>query len=244
MIEKEALETTTQLCGLGIWKDTEVLSYCRERGIEDGTIREWGLGAFPEDPNQLFALNSKINTSKIFSGSILRLVDGYFESSFLRNRLIIPVNDPYGDTIAIMGRTTLPQEAYKQHDFPKYYNTHYSKTRTLFGLDKAISTVLRTGEIILVEGNIDVIMAHQYGLKNVVATSSSNISSHQISLAARYADKIYLALDADEAGRAGVQRALEKHSAAAKQLGISIAPLSISGGKDLDEALRAGGIKW
>jgi DNA primase len=244
VIEKEALDTTVQLCGLGIWTDPEVLSYCRERGIADSTIREWGLGAFPEDPNQLFALSSKINTPKMFSGSILRLIDGYFESSFLKNRLIIPVNDPYGVPIAIMGRTTLSQEVVKQHDFPKYYNTHYNKTRSLFGLDRAISTVLRTGEIILVEGNVDVIMAHQHGLKNVVATSSSNISSHQISLAARYAERIYLALDGDEAGRAGIQRALEKYGAAAKQLGITIAPLHISGGKDLDEALRAGGIRW
>lgn len=244
MIEKEALDVTIQLCGLGVWTDSEVLSYCRARGISDSTIREWRLGAFPEDPNQLFALNTKINTQKMFSGSILRLVDGYFESSFLKNRLIIPVSDPYGSHIAIMGRTTLPADQVKQHDFPKYYNTHYNKTRSLFGLDRAIATVLRTGDIILVEGNVDVIMAHQHGLKNVVATSSSNISSHQISLAARYAERIFLALDDDEAGRAGIERALDKHSAAAKQLGVTLAPLRIAGGKDLDEALRAGGIRW
>lgn len=244
MIEKEALDTTIQLCGLGIWTDPEVLSYCRERGISDSTIREWQLGAFPEDPNQLFVLNSKINTPKMFSGSILRFSDGYFESSFLKNRLIIPVRDPYGSCIAIMGRTTLSSQECKQHDFPKYYNTHYNKTRSLFGLERAIPTALRTGEIILVEGNLDVVMAHQFGLRNVVATSSSNISSHQISLAARYAERIYLALDDDEAGRAGIERALEKHAPAAKQLGVTIAPLRIYGGKDLDEALRAGGIRW
>lgn len=244
MIEQEAINTTIQVCSLGIWTDSEVLSYCHDRGITDNTIRDWQLGAFPEEPNQLFSLNSRINTSKMFSGSILKLADGYFESSFLKNRLIIPVNDPYAKAMAIMGRTTLSADICKQHDFPKYYNTHYPKTRSLFGLDKAIHTIMSTGEIILVEGNLDVIMAHQYGLKNVVATSSSNISSHQIALAARYAERIYLALDADEAGQAGIKRAIEKHSSAAKQLGAVILPLQISGGKDLDEALRAGGIKW
>jgi DNA primase len=158
--------------------------------------------------------------------------------------LIIPIADSYGAPIAIMGRTTLSQELCKQHDFPKYYNTHYPKTRSLFGLNHAIPTALRTGEIILVEGNLDVITAHQYGLRNVAAISSSNISAHQISLAARYADRIFLALDGDEAGQAGMQRALDKYGSSARQLGVELIPIYFKDGKDLDEALRAGGIKW
>lgn len=244
MIEQEAIENTIKFCNLGIWQDTEVLSYCRERGLSDSIIREWRLGAFPEDPNQLYSLNLQINTPKHSAPSILRLADGYFESSFLKNRLIIPVDDPYGAPIAIMGRATMSAEFCKQHDFPKYYNTHYPKTRSLFGLNRAIPTALRTGEIIMVEGNLDVITAHQYGLCNVVATSSSNISTHQISLAARYAERIFLALDGDEAGQAGIDRAMQKHAPAAKQLGIELVPMQFNNGKDLDEALRAGGIKW
>jgi DNA primase len=244
VIEAEAIETTVEFCNLGIWQDAEVLSYCRERGLSDLTIREWRLGAFPEDPNQLYTLNTRINNSRYITPSVLRLSEGYFESNFLKNRLIIPVADSYGTPVAIMGRTTLSQELCKQHDFPKYYNTHYPKTRSLFGLNHAIPTVLRTGEIILVEGNLDVITAHQYGLRNVAAISSSNISMHQISLAARYAERIFLALDGDEAGQIGIQRALEKHASSAKQLGVELVPMYFKDGKDLDEALRAGGIKW
>lgn len=244
MIETEALETTIKVCNLGIWQDPEVLSYCRERGLSDTIVREWRLGAFPEDPNQLYNLSTQINNSRYSSYSILRLTDGYFESSFLKNRLIIPVEDTYGVPMAIMGRAVLPAEVCKQYDFPKYYNTHYPKTRALFGLSRALPAVMRTREIVLVEGNLDVITAHQYGLHNVVATSSSNISTHQISLAARYADRIFLALDGDEAGQAGITRAMEKHAAAARQLGVELIPMYFQDGKDLDEALRAGGIKW
>lgn len=244
MIETEAIETTVEFCNLGIWQDAEVLSYCRERGLSDVIIREWRLGAFPEDPNQLYALNTRINNSRYSTHSVLRLSEGFFESNFLKNRLIIPIADSYGAPIAIMGRTTLSQELCKQHDFPKYYNTHYPKTRSLFGLNHAIPTALRTGEIILVEGNLDVITAHQYGLRNVAAISSSNISAHQISLAARYADRIFLALDGDEAGQAGMQRALDKYGSSARQLGVELIPMYFKDGKDLDEALRAGGIKW
>lgn len=244
MIETEALETTIKVCNLGIWQDAEVLSYCRSRGLSDSIIREWQLGAFPEDPNQLYNLSTQINNPRYSSYSILRLTDGYFESSFLKNRLIIPVEDTYGTPIAIMGRAVVSSEECKKYDFPKYYNTHYPKTRSLFGLGRALPTVMRTREIILVEGNLDVITAHQYGIRNVVATSSSNISTHQISLAARYADRIFLALDGDEAGQAGIQRAVEKHASAARQLGVELIPMHFQDGKDLDEALRAGGIKW
>jgi DNA primase len=244
VIETEALEITIKTCNLGIWQDAEVLSYCRSRGLSDSIIREWRLGAFPEDPNQLYSLGTQINNSRYSSYSILRLADGYFESSFLKNRLIIPVEDTYGAPMAIMGRAVLSAEDCKKYDFPKYYNTHYPKTRSLFGLSRALPTVMRTREIALVEGNLDVITAHQYGLRNVVATSSSNVSTHQISLAARYADRIFLALDGDEAGQVGIQRAMEKHASAARQLGIEIIPMHFQDGKDLDEALRAGGIKW
>jgi len=242
MIDEKTIKDVIEVCSLGIWKDTEVLSYCEKRGIDSTTIREWRLGAFPEDPNQLYSLYLKIKSAA--AQSVLRLADGYFESPFFKNRLTIPVNDCFGTCIAMMGRTTLPGDEYKQHDFPKYYNTHYPKTRMLFGLDRAIPAAIRTREIYIVEGNLDVITAHQYGLKNVVATSSSSISSHQLSLAARYAEKIILALDADEAGQAGIARAMDKHASAAKQLGIELVPYKFRSGKDLDEALRGGGLVW
>lgn len=237
------LETTVEICHLSIWTDPEISAYAANRRLTADTIREWRLGAFPENPHQLYQLYQKISTEKN-STMIVKKVDSALESPFLRNRFIIPVLDAYGQIDAVMGRTTLSAEDMKTVDFPKYWNTPYKKTRSLFGLNKAIPTVLRTGQIIVAEGNLDVITAHQAGLKNVVAASSAALSKHQLFLAARYANTILLAFDKDEAGERATESIMKKYSALAKKLGVSLLPLKFYGGKDLDEMIVNGGIPW
>ena len=237
------MKTVVEMSGLSIWTDEEVLSYVKGRGLTAETIREWRLGAFPENPHVLFQLYQKIAPEKS-STMIMKKVDSALESPFLRNRFIMPVENAYGELDAIIGRTTLSSEQMKTMDFPKYWNTPYRKTRSLFGMGRALPSVLRTGQIIIVEGNLDVITAHQAGLTNVVAASSAAFSKHQLFLAARYASEIILAFDRDEAGLRATESIMKKYSVLTKKVGVSLTPLSFSGGKDLDEVIVNGGIPW
>jgi DNA primase len=237
------LDTVIDLCHQSIWTDPEVMPYVKARGLTDETIRSWKLGAFPENINLLFQLYTKISAEKN-SGYIVRRVDQYLESPFLKNRFIIPVNSTYGGADAIIGRATIAGDLIKAADFPKYYNTPYRKTRSLFGLDRAIPYAIASNQLFIVEGNMDVIQSHQAGLCNVVAASSASFSRHQLFLAARYASNIVLAFDNDEAGQMAIESIMKKYSTLAKKLGVTLSSLKFSGGKDLDEVIATGGIPW
>ena len=238
-------EIVAEICHLGIFTDDEVLSYCADRNISHQTIRDWGLGAFPTNPNQLYQMYLKIHKEQN-SWEFLRYIENSFESGFIRNRLIIPIKDTYGKTIALMGRTIFDQKTQKAYDIPKYYNTQYPKTKLLFGLHEAIPHILKANCVIVCEGNLDVITASTNCMKNVVATSSANLSASQFSLLSRYTENIVLAFDSDEAGDLAKDRAKTKLAAFAKKAGVTLSTVSISGAKDLDELLNKnkGEILW
>lgn len=236
-------QVVAEMAQLNIFKDEEILKYCAERKISHRTILEWGIGAFPEDPNQLYQLYQKIHKNKD-SWEFIRYLNGAFESGFLRNRLIIPIKDSYGEIIALIGRTTFTEKIIKKHDIPKYYNSQYPKTKMLFGLYEALPHIIKTDSVFVCEGNMDVITSASKNLKNVVAASSANLSYSQFMLLSRYASNIIVAFDSDEAGEDGKQRALKKYSELSKKIGCTISSIDISGGKDLDEMFNKGEIKW
>ena len=135
-----------------------------------------------------------------------------------RNRLMFPIIDVRGNVVGFGGRVLDDSK-------PKYLNSNdtviFNKRKNLFGLNLAKKS--KTGSLILVEGNIDVVTMHQYGFDNAVASLGTSLTDEQATLISRYADQVVLLYDGDAAGQKATKRAipiLEKAEIAVKVLQI------------------------
>jgi DNA primase len=180
------------------------LAYLLERGIKRETIEEFRLGYASAGFEALKTLFRKdFSEKELFLAGLLRQGSkGMFD--WVQNRIIFPIADRYGKITGFGARAL--DEA-----MPKYINTKetpiYNKSRVLYGLNKASETIREKREVILVEGYIDVIMSHQYGFKNVVATCGTALTESHISLI-RGVDSVILAFDQDTAGKQATERSI------------------------------------
>jgi len=230
----EALTKITNLCHANLFTNDgrQVLHYLKEvRGLTEETIRAFKLGAFPSYAD--VAGNAAGTYTSWKCGVIGFNKEGEVVSKFSTHKIIIPVCNADNQVIAIMGRSMLSKEQLDAQGLPKYTNSYYKKTSNLFGLGLMKDDIRKLDEVYLVEGNLDVITAWQYGMRNVVATSSANLSRMQLLIAGRYAKNVRILFDADEAGQKGTSRALDRYQDS-KDLVVSEANLP-TGPKDLDE---------
>jgi len=238
-IKIESLTKIINLCHANLFTNNgeQVLHYLKhDRGLTEETIRTFKLGAFPRYAD--VAVNAAGAYTAWKCGVSGFNEDGAIVSKFSTHKIIIPICNNDGDVIAIMGRSMLSKEELEERGLPKYTNSYYKKTSNLFGLSLSKDEVREKDEVYLVEGNLDVITAWQYGMKNVVAVSSANLSKMQLILASRYANQVNLLFDADEAGEAGAARAMERYGKSTK-VNLSIAKLP-PGPKDIDEYFTNG----
>lgn len=217
---------------------SDVLNYINNR-LSIGIQQKFKLGFFPSQQqlDVLINLNGLDNLT-----SINLLYEDYnnteqtqriFYSPLQNHNLIIPYKDVYGNVIAIMGRTILSEEERKQIGLVKYKNTIFKKSKHLFGLFEAKSTILDKECVYIVEGQFDVIKAHESNINNVVALGSSNMSFEQLCLLLRYTNNLKVILDNDEAGESGRKRIIEKFGKYTNVENLYIP----NGFKDLDEFL-------
>jgi len=155
-----------------------------------------------------------------------------------RQRIIIPIHDERGELTAFGGRVTDDSQQ------PKYLNTSqtalYDKGRTLFNLHRARKPIHELRHAVLMEGYFDAITAWQAGVPNVVTTSGTALTEHQVRLLKRETQELLLAFDRDDAGRTATQRAIEL----ASKSGIHIKVVRVPQGKDPDDYLRAHPDGW
>ncbi len=151
-----------------------------------------------------------------------------------RNRLIIPIRDRQGRVIGFGGRVL-------DDSLPKYLNTGetplFHKSRVVFGLDLAHRAIREADEVIIVEGYMDVIAAHQHGYTNVVACMGTAITQEQLQQLQRFTTNFVLALDADAAGQQATIRGLNQARQALRQLRKPV--FSPGGRMRLEERLAA-----
>lgn len=215
----------------------QVHSYLKDkRGLSDKIIQKFKLGAFPRYADVI------ANNVGAFSAWQCGLVgfnsDGATISKFNTHNVIIPIYDQCNNPIAIMGRTLLSKKEQELRGLPKYINSPFRKSKSLFGLNFSKDVIRNKNEIILVEGNFDVITAHQNGLENVAAISSAALSKYQVALAARYAENIALMLDNDKAGKAGTERAFKLYK---DYEGINLNKVPLPNDvKDIDDFFASG----
>ena len=140
---------------------------------------------------------------------LIKPTDGGKEPyDLFRDRIMFPINDPSGRVIAFSGRILT-----KDTEAPKYVNSPetalFNKSEALFGYDKAKQGIRQYDFSLIVEGQFDVVLAHQAGYHNAVAVSGTALTPHHVALLQRLSNRVVLALDADRAGIAAVRRAAD-----------------------------------
>ena len=183
-----------------------VQEYLDRRKIRKATAVNFGLGASPDAWDALILAMTKQGYTKaelLEAGLAVQNRNGGLYDKF-RNRLMFPVIDVRGDVVAFGGRVLDKSE-------PKYMNSQetpvYSKRRVLYGLNLAKKS--KRPNIILCEGNIDVVTLHQAGFDNAVASMGTALTVEQTRLLSRFTKELVLCYDNDNAGKIATERALE-----------------------------------
>ena len=184
------------------------LFYLKNR-LNDDSINFFNFGYFPNSDKIDLLITLSNNNLKDINLSYTKDIDDYknhniVNFSFFENHpLILPYKDTYGNIIAIVGRTILSESERKLLKIPKYKNTEFKKGNYLFGLFEGKKDIIDNDFVYIVEGQFDVIKAHEKGIKNIVALGNSNMTLYQFSIIKRYTNNLYLLLDNDEAGEKG-----------------------------------------
>ncbi|MBQ9451560.1 MAG: DNA primase [Bacteroidales bacterium] len=176
------------------------LAYYRARGIEDATIGKWGLGWAPSGRTALVDAARKAGYKDEYleaAGLAVRNDDGSLSDKF-RERVMFPIHSVSGRVIAFSGRTLRADNPAKYVNSPE--TEIYVKSRNLLGIYFAKSDIAREDRCILVEGNVDVVMMHQLGITNVVASCGTSLTVEQVRLIKKFTENITIMYDGDSAG--------------------------------------------
>lgn len=211
--EKEKLyrvmEEATKFFEKNLTANEKVLEYLKRRGLEDKIIKDFRIGFVKNDWRELYSYLQKRNFSDKeieLAGLVKKTEKGIYDR--FRGRIMFPISDSSGRIIAFSGR--IFEDDGKS---AKYLNSPdtsiFSKSAVLYGLDKAKDSIRKNNFSILVEGQMDLILSHQAGFRNTVATSGTALSDATVSkenvvsnlgLLRRLSGNIVLAFDADRAG--------------------------------------------
>jgi DNA primase len=213
--------------------------YLAKRGFNDSILDEFKVGFAPDEWDAVLGSNEfkPFEPPLLVQAGLLKAResgDGFYDT--FRGRVMFPIRDESGKTIAFGGRV-LPGS-----DNPaKYLNSPetplFSKSRTVFGLDLARSRIVETRTVVIVEGYTDVVMAHQFDVRNVVSILGTALTEPHMNLLKRFADRVVLLFDADAAGDTAAERAMENYLSAPLEIGIA----SMPEGLDPDEVLLQSG---
>jgi DNA primase len=203
-----------------------------QRQVGEETARRFQLGYAPAGRGFAEYLRVKKRSLADAQAAGLMRRDG---SDFFAERLVIPIRDERGQPQAFTARTVRQDEQRKYINSPE--TQAYVKGRVIFALDLAKDEIARRGHAVLMEGQFDVITAHQFGVGNSVASSGTALTDDQVRLMKRFTDELLLVFDADRAG----QQAMRKAAVLAAQLGMRTRAATLPDGMDPDEFLRAAG---
>ena len=214
--------------------------YLENRGVNNRIIETFSLGYSPNAWNaQTDFLKKKGYSEEEIEKAGLGIPGKRGVYDRFRGRLMFPIRDHRGQTIAFAGRVLDPEAKEA-----KYINSPetpvYTKGNTLYGIDITRESIKKEKEAIVVEGEFDLLSAFQAGTTNVVAIKGTALTPMQIRLLKRFTDTIVFALDSDVAGdhaaRRGIQIADEEE--------ISMKAVILPSGKDPDECIRENPVQW
>ena len=190
-------------------ENKEPLEYLLKRGLEKKIIEEFQLGYVPWQNDFYEELLKKYSEEEINLTGLYYKNDktGKFIDRF-NSRVIFPVNNITGDTIAFGGRIIRESKLAKYINSPE--TEFYKKGNMIFNLDKAKNLRSQTDEVLIVEGYMDVVSVYSSGVKNVIANSGTALTERQISLIWKFFSNPIICLDGDESGQKATLRIAEK----------------------------------
>lgn len=205
--------------------------YIARRGITEETCEKFQIGYAPAQNDFFYSLLSRQN----YSDDLLSSSGFFFRGSFngfFRDRVMFPIRTWQGNCVAFSGRDMTGVSD------RKYMNSSdsmiYSKRNVLFGFYESLPALKEKKQIIICEGNFDVISLHQAGLNYSCATCGTALTPEHIKMIKRYCDKIYLLFDSDAAG----QQATRKAVILCQQNDLPCFVMKIEGAKDASELLE------
>lgn len=216
--------------------------YLADRELSPQTLERWRVGFAPDSFEGLVsALRSKgVDLELALRAGVLAKSDNGKIFDRFRGRITFPIFDARGQVVAFTARV-LPNAP---EDQAKYINSPetviYNKSKIIFGLNFAKDAFRELGQAVIVEGQMDVISAHQSGFKNTVATSGTALTEEQLKILKRFVNKIIFAFDNDEAG----QKALWRAAQTALGLDLEARVVDLQTAKDPDELIRKSPSTW
>jgi len=233
----------------------EAKKYLLSRGISDDSIKKWRLGYSPDTWEGLteFLVSRGYKREEVIKAGLaiqkepIGEISGQIREDLrdaydrFRGRIIFPIFDLNSQTIGFGGRVFKEKD---KAEIAKYVNTPntllYDKSRVLYGLDKAKVEIRKKDNCILVEGYTDVIMSHQAGVQNVVATSGTALTPYQLKILKRYSENLILGFDMDVAGDSATKRGIDL----AQGQGFNIKVIRLSEGKDAADIISKNPKEW
>ena len=229
--------------------------YATQRGLSPETIQDFQLGYSPEGWEALrqYLVEKGYEEDELIAGGLLVKREDKGSYDRFRNRLMFPIRDIQSRVIGFGARAL-------DDSLPKYLNSPqtlvFDKSSTLYGIGQAKSAIRQKDQAIIVEGYMDVIMAHQYGWQNVIAFMGTALTERQLFTVRKLTNNVILALDADEAGKEAIFRSGETverimpvpKSEADKKYDLSKAAevqiIVLPQGKDPDEIIKEDLSQW
>ena len=214
-------------------------NYLLGRGLTLKTINDFQLGVSPNawEMLMMYLLEKGFSESELLdAGLILKSEEGKIHDRF-HNRLMFPIRDARGRTTGFSGRVL-------DDSLPKYMNSPqtaiFDKSGTIYGIDMAASAIRGKDMVVIVEGYMDVIVAHQYGFNNVVASMGTAITEKHITILKKLTKNFALALDPDTAGEEAMTHSVDYENTAE----VEIEVVTLPSGEDPDEVIKKDPKLW
>ncbi|MBI5209451.1 MAG: DNA primase [Elusimicrobia bacterium] len=212
--------------------------YLKRRGVSAESVAAFKLGYAPRQSQSFLreAQRKGFDASVLVRGGIASSRDGAPPRDFFYGRVLYPIHDAKGQVTAFGGRAL-------DDSHPKYLNSSespvFSKSRTLFGLYQGLPVIRKSRCAVLVEGYMDVIACHQFGVVEALAPLGTALTPEHAVLLSRYASKVAVVFDADAAGLSAAVRGAET----LLQAGLEVRVATVPEGKDPDELLQRSGVE-
>lgn len=216
-------------------------TYLKNRGISSEIAKRWAIGYAPDSWDEMIAhLKGKGYTIAeiLASGLVSRKEESEKSRPYarFRDRIMFPIHNEVGETVAFSGRTLNPDAR-----GAKYVNSPetpvFRKGQILFGLDKTKRDLVAERTAIVLEGQIDLIMAYEHGIRNVIAPQGTAFTSDQARILARFVDTVVLCFDSDSAGQEATTRSVPP----LLEHGIEVHVARLPPGSDPDSMIRDSG---
>ena len=223
---EQLLERTAAYYANYLWDSKEgakARAYLAERGLEEATLRDFGVGFAPSAWDKILVAGQRAGFSveELRGVGLVQRGRGGGEYDRFRARIMFPIRDRRGRVLGFGGR------AMRSDQGAKYVNTaetdFFHKSQLLYGVDRAKAAIAKAGRAVVVEGYTDVLALHQAGVEEAVGVMGTAITEEQVATLSGMVEEVVLALDADSAGQEAMLRA--QRVAAGRRMRLRVAAM-------------------